>query len=549
MKKNFKWMYAAILTSGLFITSCDKTDSPVYFDPFERTTNVIDFEDGQTVFAATSRMSVEIQANDAKGSNVLAFKNAGNAQNGYGFAYYDFSDQVEKAAVVTFKFSYYNNNGGRDQLTIGDALVRGTNGAGAGFGRNTYGAKGAIFRIGSDKNNYFVNDVVLGGVADWCNKWLDVEVKVYNFDRKVEWKVKSDGQVLAQSGTTEGEGDDAVFTAGQVDFWQADANEATQIDAFGFVNNSTSLLDDLSIEAAVDTRVTFADYTVRYVNEAGEELKESVTRNGREGTFPILLDADKASFYNADNTAKFIYKEDNSETTAIAQGAQINVVFRNAETYNVVLNIYADGTTTRLVPVIRGSQFEGDNVVLYPAVCYKGEDGYYTVAPDSYNGKSYTFTGTETAQGGYIFGTLYYTKDESIVYYAECEDLETEGELGVPFSDKTFARLSQATGILPLTDSKIITGVVPAGTYTVQLYGRNDGTASADNAVLYIINADGTLTKAGDPDTAEWGSATMGWLSFANVTIPEGAKLAIVGTTGTVQFDCIKVIIPTEAAE
>ena len=105
-------MFAAILTSGLFATSCDKTDSPVYVDPegdWVKVTSTFDFEDGEnTVFTATSRMSVEIQDNAAKGSKVLALKNAGNTQNGYGFAYFNFADMVQKSTKINIKFDYFN---------------------------------------------------------------------------------------------------------------------------------------------------------------------------------------------------------------------------------------------------------------------------------------------------------------------------------------------------------------------------------------------------------------------------------------------------------
>ena len=88
MKKNLLWMAAAILTSGLAFTACSEDDAPVYYEPSDywaKTSSIIDFEDGEAVFAATSRMSVEIQDNAAKGSKVLALKNASNCQNGSGF--------------------------------------------------------------------------------------------------------------------------------------------------------------------------------------------------------------------------------------------------------------------------------------------------------------------------------------------------------------------------------------------------------------------------------------------------------------------------------
>ena len=551
MKKNLLWMLAAILTSGLALTACSVEDNPnpnpvLPDDPtalWDKTTTTIDFEDGVPVFAATSRMSVAVQDNADNGSKVLAFINAGNTQNGYGFAYYNFSDLVQQATQVTVKFDYYNTQA-RGTLTLGDGLVRGTNGAGAGFGKATYGAKGAIFRIGCNGSTAFINgtnyafDVL-------CKKWLTVEVKVNTINKTQEWVVKEGDEIIAQSGTTEGEGEDAVFTPGPVEFWQADANELTQIDQFGWINNAVDYIDNISIENAVDPAVKYADYTIRYVNAEGEEIKEPATRNARVGTTAILLESDKASTYNEDKTRKYIYESDDAEETPIAEeGTVITLKFRDAEKYKTVLNCYIEGSTTRVTPVIRGEQFEGDNLYVYPAVGYGLDGKYYFVAPtNNYNGYVYTFTGNETVQQGYIWGTVYYTLDASVAYYAEAENLTTEGELGVPFSDKTFDRLSQATGIKPLEGSKIITDVIPAGTYSVAVYARNDG--SDDNfAYLNVVAADGTITNVGGGTDA---GASCSWITYENVTIPEGGKLAIIGTKGDAQFDCIKVFTPAPA--
>ena len=251
MKKNLIWMAAAILTFGLSFSSCAVEDLPVAHDAeyyWEKTSSVYDFEDGEnTVFTATSRMSVEIQDNADKGSKVLALKNAGNTQNGYGFTYYNFADKVQKSTMVNISFDYFNG-GGRGCMTIGDGLVRGTDGKGAGMDRINrapfYGQKGAILRIGhsSDGKSYVVNDRVLGETADWCNKWLTIEAKIFTIDREVQWVIKDGEEIVAESGTFEGEGEDAVFTPGKIGYWKEDADECTQIDcsALLIITSATS---------------------------------------------------------------------------------------------------------------------------------------------------------------------------------------------------------------------------------------------------------------------------------------------------------------------
>ena len=186
MKKNFMWTMAALFVSGLAFTSCQVVDNPNPYpeqgnveDLFDKTTSVIDFEDDQTPFVNDSRMAtVGVGTVEGWDSKVAILKSAGNAQNGYSFADYDFTEKVKKAAISIVTFDMYNNQGSRSIVTIGDALVR-TNGVGAGCAKMAYGAKGAIFRIGSDKNNAFINGTNYAQ-ADLCNKWLKVEGKVYN---------------------------------------------------------------------------------------------------------------------------------------------------------------------------------------------------------------------------------------------------------------------------------------------------------------------------------------------------------------------------------
>ena len=152
-------MCAAALTCGMAFTSCAKMDYPTgpeYF--WEKTTNVIDFEDGTTPFTGDSRITVGVGTVSGWDSQVATFKGAGNAQNGYSFAHYDFSSKVEKAQKVKISFDYYNANS-RAIVTVGDALVRGADG---GSTKTTYNGKGGVFRIGSDKSNFFINGTTMG---------------------------------------------------------------------------------------------------------------------------------------------------------------------------------------------------------------------------------------------------------------------------------------------------------------------------------------------------------------------------------------------------
>ena len=563
MKKNLLWMAAAIMTCGLAFTSCAEKDlpaGPAPVDPeanWNKETSVIDFEDGNAVFTASSRMSVEVQDNEEKESKVLALKNGDRTQNGYGFTYYNFADKVNNPTKITIKFDYFNTSGGRGQLTIGDAEVRGKDGVGAGFGKVTYGAKGAIFRIGSDKNNFFVNDQVLGGLADWCSKWLTVEVTVYTIDRQVEWKITdlAGEEILAQSGTTEGEGEEAVFTPGKIDYWKADANQCNQIDVFGFINNSVSYIDNLSITNAQDPEIKYADdVKIMFVDHEGNELKESKVVSARVGTFIKLSDPDKAPFYNADKSKKYIFAFDNAQNNPVVEnGTVVKAVFREAEKFSVAINSFVTGTTTRIADIVREEDvlFEGETYTLYVKTGYKYDGKYYFTDLAEYNNARVVINSSDEyrdVQGKkYIFGTKYYSAVDSVAYFSEVEDMELTGEVAtwIGWTDlqtpgNLFNRFSQGMGPR-LTEGSYFASkeTLAGGTYKITIYGRSGG-SEAQAPALYIINAAGELVKL-DVEVPTLGAAVTGAIIVENVVIPEGAKIVLKndGLASTLDLDTI----------
>ena len=599
MKKNLLWMAAAIMTCGLAFTACAEKDLPAGPSPVEpenqdnwnKETTVIDFEDGTAVFEATSRMTAVVEDNAAKGSKVLAFKNAGNTQNGYGFAYYNFADKVKNPTNITVKFDYFNG-AGRGCMTIGDGLVRGTNGANAGFARYTYGKMGAIFAVGAttDGKSFFVNDDILGDVADWCNKWLTVEVTVYTIDRQVEWTITDGEEIVAQSGITEGEGEEAVFTPGKVGYWQEDADECTQIDCFGYVNNNVSYIDNLSITNAQDPEIKYAeDVKILFVDHEGNELKESKVVSGRVGSIVKLSGPDKASFYNADKSKKYIFAFDDAQYNPIAEkGTVIKAVFREAEICYALLNCVAGSINlNRFYDTEKYWFFEGDNITIHPARCY-GKDGvYYTTPATTWNGTQFVFPGTiaPTVSGGktvYI-GTQNYEVDESIVYFANFEDLSLPTEdagygtgLGQiegtvtnwwNWTNGYWERFDGGRSINLGDDSYVWTEpITEAGTYTVTIYGRNniyyggEGYEIPQPYKLGVRDADGKISWPNVVVPA-WGASATGESVVEGVTIPAGSSIVIYNSgekitanDGTelvkdLSFDDIKVTKPVATEE
>ena len=575
MKKNFKWMFAAILTSGLLVTSCDKTDSPVYTPDPEMVPTLVDFEDAEAgvspfeVYDA-SKIAAEVVADETLGSNVAKFTRSGSS--GFGFVTYNLAEQMENAtkAKISFDFMIPAEILGQSAIALGDAAVynAATGGFNTSSGQYGNGTNGCIFYFGAYRGkaygggnqNYFqINGAPAAAsqeahpASDVWGKWFHADIDVNVANKIVNYTIKQGDEVWFEDN-----GDTLAFVSDA-------AETCTQLSIYVGYSGSY-LIDNVQVEKkAYDESIVYADYIVNFVDTEGnplpEELKTAITRRAKVGSAITLLDSDKANLQSADGSLKYIYQSDDSEgATVKAEGTIINVVFKVEEVkkYNYIVNCYIEGgsgSADRLAQ-FSGEEFEGVNSYVRPAVCYKHTDGfYYTIAPQKYNGYVLTITGNEekVSAGGkdYVVGALYYTKDESIVYWGECEDLAQEGNFGTPFSQGTFDRISQCKSAQPLAGATITTDVIPAGTYDISLYGRCDGGSRDENDVLYILDKDGNLTKvAVEPNPTTWASATMGWIVFSGVTIPEGAKLVIKNDSAGEKnsYDCIKVVIPAEPA-
>lgn len=197
------------------------------------------FEDEKPLFKADSRITVKIEDDATLNSKVVGFTCAGNAGNGYSFAHYALPDTVTKDIVtkdiVTFDFDYYNTNGGRAILSIGDATTRGTTG---GSTKVTYNSTGAIFNLGSNKTNALVQGDSSKAIGDYTNKWMHVNVVVNQSTKKVSYTItnKADGAEIAKA-------TDVAFVDATTENLKA-----TQIDIFGYINNShCAMLDNIKV--------------------------------------------------------------------------------------------------------------------------------------------------------------------------------------------------------------------------------------------------------------------------------------------------------------
>ena len=550
----------------------------VTYDPFEATTTKYDFEDGDvSIFTNVnpSRLTIEAVDDEVQGSKVAKFNVT--SRNALPMGFFDFSEQVNQASVVAVEFDFNMGSvAGHHKITIGDALVHNAdNGGFSVTSKNNYGygSNGAIFYLGTDRGNlgggnenYFkINETpaaasTLDIKADSVfGNWLHAKVIVNVDARTVSYTISRDSIVL--------------YEDNGIPFINENAQACTEFDV-SFSNTGTSYIDNLTI-TNYKSNAQFAEYTIRYVNAAGEEIKASRTGNGQVGKLVKLIDSDKESVKLEDNSMKYIYDTDDSDVVTIAEdgSAVITVTFREAGICYAVLNCYKDGTTDILFQFrdINTQWFwEGDSYTLYPYRGAKAEDNnYYFHAATSYNGFSVSFPGSisprQQGNATYYIATEYYNKVDSVAYYSDIERLALPttdegngtglGQLNgtvnswYSFSGGYFDRFSGGRGIRLDYQSYVWTEPIEvAATYKVTLYGRNDKSAAAAEPYrLGLLQEDGSVLLY-EAIPADWGSATTGSNVVEDIAIPAGGQLVIMNTSeeNLVSLDDISLTITGE---
>ena len=213
-----------------------------------------------------------------------------------------------------------------------------------------------------------------------------------------------------------------------------------------------------------DTSVATADYTVKYVDEDGNDIKASTTGNGVVGT---QVPVDTAAYYN-EGSQKYIYVSDNSADNLIAADGStvVTVTYKAAAQYSFSV---ADNQGNSIVSGIGN---EGDTVkVAYPK--YINVNG--TLYEKGAENKEYNHAFTLDENNKAV--TLDYTATETsnVVFLAEGEDID-----GLTASNANNTKIrSSKSGSAYATDDTTIT-TLPAGKYQIHavLYSGSSGGAN-----------------------------------------------------------------------
>jgi hypothetical protein len=213
-----------------------------------------------------------------------------------------------------------------------------------------------------------------------------------------------------------------------------------------------------------DTSVATADYTVKYVDEDGNDIKASTTGNGVVGT---QVPVDTAAYY-AEGGQKYNYVSDNSAANLIAADGStvVTVTYKAAARYRFSV---ADNQGNSIASGIGN---EGDTVkVAYPK--YINVDGtlYERGATNKEYNHSFTLDENNKAM------TLDYTATtiENVVFLAEGEDIDG---LTASNANNTKIRSSKSGAAYATEDTTITT--LPAGKYQIHAVLFSGSSGGAD---------------------------------------------------------------------
>ena len=284
------------------------------------------------------------------------------------------------------------------------------------------------------------------------------------------------------------------------------------------------------------TAATYTTYTINYTYD-GTTIKSESDVEAYEGQ---TVTASYTSMWDEESTTKYYVADDATTSFTVADGTNtFEVALRLAATDAVATVNAVDGDGTVLATFTGGSGIEGeayDGYVYYTrAVLYNGK--YYAVAAANGNGYNY-------GKNGLVFGTpgtVTYILDEAITYYAEAEDLQVSGSYAasgtVPerASGGDWKRLAKAS--YAYTKS----GDLPAGVYTLEVSGRNQGSKSAAELTIEVLNSNKTIYST--IGTLSWATSTNTVNTQNYILVPSNCSVAIHNTDEYNSNLCLDYII------
>ena len=257
-------------------------------------------------------------------------------------------------------------------------------------------------------------------------------------------------------------------------------------------------------------------------------------------TINYIFNSNTIKTVNAQNYANTSIKAENPITINnvkyyIADGETTSMTLGSDATANVLnVNLRLAGTQT-----VKINAIDSDNNILktFSDTRIEGEataNLYYTRAIE-YDGKYYTIPAANGNVDNYAVSMAYgsddvnitYTLNEDITYYAEETALNLSGTFrGNPQAQN---RASGGSWNNLTANSYLYTNTLAKGTYTIDVSARNHGSAAGSLAVQ-VRTSDGQLLNT--IQDVSWNNSECAVKTVTDITVPEGAIIAIAETAG-----------------
>ena len=242
-------------------------------------------------------------------------------------------------------------------------------------------------------------------------------------------------------------------------YLQASTNNTLGIALFTFTGREQEASDfKLTLEYVDAASAT--NYTVKYVDAAGKEIKTSSTYVAESGLVPSLTESDKDAIYNEDKTVKYVYDSDDAASLKIAADGStvVTVKFREAAKWNYTFNAVDEEGNPLQEGIVKGTNFEGETFDVGYPYAINVDSTLYTSDKLSSDKKGYYLSYTLEADNQVKNITFKPTTTTDIVFLAEAENIEG---LTKATNNNTFVRSSNGGSAYAAEDDVEITTLQP----------------------------------------------------------------------------------------
>ena len=223
-------------------------------------------------------------------------------------------------------------------------------------------------------------------------------------------------------------------------YLQASTDNTLGIALFTFTGREQEASDfKLTLEYVDAASAT--NYTVKYVDAAGNEIKTSSTYVAESGLVPPLTESDKDAIYNEDKTVKYVYDSDDAASLKIAADGStvVTIKFREAAKWNYTFNAVDEEGNPLQEGIVKGTNFEGETFDVGYPYAINVDSTLYTSDKLSSDKKGYYLSYTLEADNQVKNITFKPTTTTDIVFLSEAENIEG---LTKATNNNTFVRSS-----------------------------------------------------------------------------------------------------------